>query len=315
MIILGAGQAGYRHAVAASRVPSIELMGIYDTSPAAAAALASEFRTKAFLKLDDALHQPSPCFASICTPPFAHGRVALRVIEAGFHPLVEKPFDSDAAMVRLVSQAATRQGLLAGTVAQHRFATDVVELRRQIKQGLWGEVLSLSIRVQRHRPPEYFSTGASNWRQAPSLAGGGALLSIGIHYLDLACWIIGAPPSMAKARLEGQVEGIESVAVGTFSLGKTACDFDVRWGEVKTLKDRLRIDAERGAVGLVGDQLSDSRGDVEYDKFELHARQLSDFAQSILNKRPPGVIPLDVEPSLKLVFDLYASAAGRGGGA
>ncbi len=309
LVILGAGKSGRRHAVAAQRVPGVKLLGFYDTVQTASESAAREFNVAPFSMLDGAFDHPGVNMALIATPPGTHGELALKALEAGLHVLVEKPFDTNLRMISAVQELAERKGLQAGAIAQHRFAADVVTLQREISQNLAGNVLSTSIHVQRYRPPEYFQMSARDWRQSVDLMGGGVLITIGFHYLDLACWMLG-PPTEARAWFEEEINGIELAVAGTFKLSDVPASVHARWGEVTNAKDTLRIVTSEQSIEISGDRLVGNQESQDVDRFELHARQLRDFAGAIEKGRPPLVTPHDVEPPLRLIHELYEAARG-----
>ena len=313
LIILGAGKAGRQHAFAAQRVSTIKLLGFYDTVQNASESAASEFNATSFSDLDDAFDHPGANIALIATPPGTHGELALKALEADLHVLIEKPFDTALGMIAAVQELAQCKGLQAGAIAQHRFADDVVMLQQVISRGLSGNVLSASVHVQRYRPPEYFQMRAGNWRQSVDLMGGGVLITIGFHYLDLACWMLG-PATDARGRFGEESNGIELAVVGTFNLNNVPCSVHARWGEVPNAKDKLQIVTSEQSIELIGDRLVGNPDSQEVDRFELHARQLRDFASAIVEGRSPLVTPLDVEPPLRLVQELYETARGPNSG-
>lgn len=306
VVIIGSGKAGYRHAVAASRIAEVELLGCYDISAKASNALADQCGIESFSDLQAALNPNETDLAIICTPPSSHGRIALQAIESGLNVLVEKPFDTSLEMIQKVEHAAEQKGLIAAAVAQHRFSNGARELYRQIEQHPFSHPQRAHLSVQRHRPLEYFQTSTENWRQKQSLSGGGVLLTIGFHYLDLACWILGEPHSARASNFE-KYEEIELAISGNFSLGRTYCTFDARWGAVSTLKDCLKIYTEEGTLELIGDQLVNSDINDTADRYDLHARQLKDLVHALKTGSRPFVSPGDVAPALRLISDLYQS--------
>jgi predicted dehydrogenase len=172
--------------------------------------------------------------------------------------------------------------------------------------GTLGTVSAADIRIQRFRTPEYFNDPYS-WRTDRSISGGGVLINIGIHYLDLACWMLGKPNDISARYLEYN-DGIESRITSSFRLGKTACTIDARWGNVLNLDDSLNFATTNGVIEFKGDHLLSLGFNEELDKYELHARQLQDFVCAIREQRPPLVTPMDVKSVLYLILELYQSA-------
>ncbi len=314
VIIVGAGRSGYRHAMAAARTPRAELLGFYDTIAGAAESKAREFGVPSFSTLEDAFNQRRPFVAIICTPPNTHGELALKALEANAHVLVEKPFDVDLETIEQVALLAQSRGLAAGAVAQHRFADDAARLRDWIRAEGRGEIESASIRVQRHRSREYFEASAADWRKDAWRSGGGVLITIGFHYLDLACWMLGELRAR-EAGVTEEIDGVELAIEAELVAGALPCTVSARWGRTPNLEDTLSIGTSRGAIELRGDRLAvgyppglANESAPPFDRFELHARQLSDLLLAIDEGRPPLVGPRDVEPALRLIQAVYKLA-------
>jgi UDP-N-acetylglucosamine 3-dehydrogenase len=113
----------------------------------------------------------------IATPPAFHLEWTLRALAAGKHVIVEKPpfpRAADFAAVEQAARAASRQVL----VAENYFYKPVVRvLRAMMSDGVVGEPRFLDIKALKTQRTE-------NWRDDPTLAGGGALYEGGIHWID-----------------------------------------------------------------------------------------------------------------------------------
>src|SRR2546421_10984799 len=102
---------GRLHARVYSQMPQVELGGVYDASPDAAAAAADEYGCRAFGAADELL--PRVKAVSIAVPTQAHAAVAEACIGRGVASLVEKPLAKDVTEGRRIVDAAPRGG---GTV-------------------------------------------------------------------------------------------------------------------------------------------------------------------------------------------------------
>ena len=89
---------------------SSEIVGVYDTSPAAATALAQLAGAKAFVNLDDLLTQAVPHVVHICTPAGTHLAPAAAALRAGAHVYVEKPFVETSVQARTLLELARGRG-------------------------------------------------------------------------------------------------------------------------------------------------------------------------------------------------------------
>jgi UDP-N-acetylglucosamine 3-dehydrogenase len=131
----------------------------------------------AFPSYAAALADPRVDAVLVATPPAFHLEWTLCALKAGKHVIVEKPpfpRASDFAAVEAAARAASRQVL----IAENYFYKPVVRaLRSIVREGAVGEPRFLDIKALKTQRTE-------DWRDDPTLAGGGALYEGGIHWID-----------------------------------------------------------------------------------------------------------------------------------
>ena len=93
--VIGVGHLGKHHARILASLPGISLVGVVDIDAARAAEIAAEYGTSAFG--DVGRHSSELELAVIAVPTESHAAIALPLIEAGVHTLVEKPVTQDAS--------------------------------------------------------------------------------------------------------------------------------------------------------------------------------------------------------------------------
>lgn len=125
----------------------------------------------------------------ICTPNHLHEELAVAALEAGKHVFVERPIALTAQGARRVVEAARRAGTTLVVGLPHRFRPEAAAMRAYVAGGQMGAIhavrgIWLNRRVFTARP---------GWRQDPALAGGGALMDLGLPSLDLCLWLVGNP--------------------------------------------------------------------------------------------------------------------------
>jgi UDP-N-acetylglucosamine 3-dehydrogenase len=135
---------------------------------------------------------------SICTPNSQHAPVFLDC--AGRVPaiLCEKPIALSLADADVMQAAATRHGTRVMVGFSHRFNPKVLAARTALLAGDIGRPHAARIRFAHTGP--FPGWAKSNWFYRPELAGGGALLDMGIHAFDLVNWLLGVPRAVS-ARL------------------------------------------------------------------------------------------------------------------
>ena len=182
----GAHMNGWAELVKTGRA---ELVAACDLRRPSAAALADEFKIpNVFTDFGDMLRKVPLDVVDIATPNMAHAPAALAAFKAGCHVYCEKPLaPTPADVARLIkARDKARRKLMTG---QHmRFEGKHAALKRYVDAGVLGEVYYAKTSALRRR-------GAPGWGAflTKRLSGGGPLIDIGVHVLDLTLWLMGFP--------------------------------------------------------------------------------------------------------------------------
>ncbi len=141
--VVGAGkQAGF-HVQAIAQVPDAELVAVVDVNRERAAELAERAGARVVADLDAALAPGPgrPDVVHVITPPPTHAAVAVRVLQAGIHALVEKPMALNTEEARQMLRAAETSGAKLGTVHNYLFKPSIRRARELVAAGAIGDVL------------------------------------------------------------------------------------------------------------------------------------------------------------------------------
>ncbi len=126
---------------------------------------------------------------SIATPNRFHKPQTIAALEAGAHVLCEKPMAMNAAEAEEMLAAARRTGRRLMINFSFRFTEQSWALKRQVESGLIGDVyFGRTVWHRRRGLP-----GFGGWFGQKALSGGGPLIDLGVHRLDLALWLMGYP--------------------------------------------------------------------------------------------------------------------------
>ncbi|MCY0902293.1 MAG: Gfo/Idh/MocA family oxidoreductase [Firmicutes bacterium] len=217
--IIGVGSiAKLAHLPNYAKAEHVRVVGFVDTdverARAVAASYAAEYHVAAPTVADTLaglLAQTQVDAVSICTANVSHAALAVEALEAGLHVLLEKPMTVSLEQAQRLRKVAAAAGRVCMVGMSHRFRQDVEVLRRFIEAGELGEIYYVKTRILRRRgtPAGWFSDAAHS--------GGGPLMDIGVHALDLAWWLAGTPPIRT-------VSGMLCKAIG-----HDALDFVQRW--------------------------------------------------------------------------------------
>lgn len=161
------------------------LEAVCSRSPERARNLAARHGAKrSFAEFDAMLEHVDAVYVG--TPVHCHVGDACRVLEAGKHLLLEKPLARTAEEARIIATLARGQGAFAMEAYMMKFHPAHGEIREAIQAGRLGRVVYARARLGCWYPD---LPGA--WRQDPALAGGGALMDLGSHLIDLLGWMLG----------------------------------------------------------------------------------------------------------------------------
>lgn len=127
--LVGAGGVAQRHARVLSGFTDVELVGVTDVAPAAAAELAGAYGARSFADVEELL-AAGPDAVYVCVPPFAHGPAEEAVIAAGVPMFVEKPVAVDLATAERIAELVARRRLLTAVGHHWRYLPVVEQARR-----------------------------------------------------------------------------------------------------------------------------------------------------------------------------------------
>jgi predicted dehydrogenase len=221
--LLGAGAISDSHLPAYRQFPdAARVVALVDLFPEKAAEKAARLglAVPVFRNCDELLAGCDFDAASICLPPFEHAPAAVALLRAGKHVLTEKPMATCLEECDQMIAAARASGRLLGVVAQNRFKTPMMKLKRVLERGLIGRVLHAQVDSYWWRGANYYDLW---WRGTWAKEGGGCTMNHAVHHLDLFLWMMGAPIavqsiSLNLAHANSEVEDF-STSVLTFADG------------------------------------------------------------------------------------------------
>ena len=122
-------------------------------------------------------------------PNALHAPVAIRAFEAGKHVLAEKPLAMNAAEGQRMVETARRLDRKLMMHFNTRFNPMSLAVKRAIRDGALGHIyFARSIWHRKRGIPQL-----GGWFTQKSMSGGGALIDLGVHRLDLALWLMDYP--------------------------------------------------------------------------------------------------------------------------
>lgn len=197
--VIGAGSIGDVHLTGYAADPkNVSIQAICDKNPSRLAEMGEKFGVPAEHRYQDyrkMLNREKMDAVSVCLPNAFHFDAASEAIRHGCHVLVEKP------MVLTLQEARTLQKLHAKNQVKfmvafsHRFMAANIAARKLIARNVIGKPFMIRVRFAHSGP--YPGWAQSDWFYKRKYAGGGALLDMGIHAIDICQYFMGPIKSVA----------------------------------------------------------------------------------------------------------------------
>jgi predicted dehydrogenase len=140
---------------------------------------------KVYESYKEVLADPSIDIIHVCTPNDSHAEIAIAALEAGKHVMCEKPMAKTAADARRMVEVARRTGKKLTVGYNNRFRNDSQYLQQACTDGELGEIYFAKAHAIRRRAVPTWGVFLDEEKQ-----GGGPLIDIGTHALDLALWMM-----------------------------------------------------------------------------------------------------------------------------
>ncbi len=220
--VIGLGM-GKHHIEGYLTHPDCAVVAVADPDAERLAKIADQFQIEGRFDTGEALIDSGLCdVVSIAVPNKFHRELAIRALEKGCHVLCEKPMAMNAQEAEEMLKTAKRKGKRLMINFSYRFTSAAQALKSRIDAGELGDAYyGRTIWLRRRGMP-----GFGGWFGKKELAGGGPLIDLGVHRLDLALWFMGYPAvdyvagatydPIAKdlAEREGKHFSVEDLAVG-----------------------------------------------------------------------------------------------------
>lgn len=335
--IVGCGSIARNHLEAYRAAPGVEVVGCCDVDVDRAHDFAAAHGVPTAVQTVAELLGHGLDVVSVCTPHPTHEEVVLAAAAAGTNVLCEKPIAVTLEAAQRMVDACRRAGVALGVVFQRRFWPAAQRIRAAIDDGRLADPFLGRCSVILHREPSYYLADA--WRGRWATDGGGALLTQGIHYVDLLQWYLGkAVEVTASFGTFVHSDSIEVedtlVASARFASGALAT-IEVTTAADPGLGAEVRITGRGGATASLleypegaeavnelwalpdGDHRPVTRsvggpqpdlGLINSALIPFHVAQVADFVTSLREGRDPAITGEDGLAALRIVLACYTSA-------
>jgi len=191
LAIIGAGGiATDAHMPPLSEMTNVEVVAVCDIIPEKAEKLAKKYGiAEVYTDYKEVLKIPELDAVDICTPNYLHSIIAVEALEAGINVFCEKPDAISAAESERMKVAAEKSGKTLMVMRNNRYFETSKFLKSYIEDGKMGEIYAARCGWQRRRG----IPGKGGWFTTKEQSGGGPLIDLGVHMIDLSMWLMGNP--------------------------------------------------------------------------------------------------------------------------
>ncbi|GAA2091629.1 Gfo/Idh/MocA family oxidoreductase [Microlunatus panaciterrae] len=190
--VIGTGSIAGCHLDAYLDNPDVDLVAVCDMNLERAKNVADRYHAqRAYGEVDEMLADPEIDAVSICTWNNTHAEFAIKAIEAGKHVLVEKPLSRTYAEAQAVEKAVAGSDRVLQVGFVRRHSPNCQVLKSFIDEGELGEIYYAKAScIRRMGNP-------GGWFADKEISGGGPLIDIGVHVIDLCWYLMGSPKAVS----------------------------------------------------------------------------------------------------------------------
>ena len=244
-----------------------------------------------YVRFETMLARERPDAVVVATPNDLHEPMTVAALEAGADVFCEKPLAHDLASARRIERAVRKSGRRVLIDLSSRFTATARTVKRYLASRRCGPLYHASTYWARTRGIPSWSP----WFHSRRRAGGGPVVDLGVHRIDLALWFLGEPAVLSVAafthgrlgrRLAGSRFDVEEFGGGILRCaGGASVVFETSWAENSGRREVIltRVLGEAGgavernvdhAYEFVAELYSDRRGrlvEVDRRRFEQPA--------------------------------------------
>jgi predicted dehydrogenase len=282
---------------------------------------------------EEMLAKESLDVVSVVTPNKFHKPLTISALNAGCHVLCEKPMAMSAAEGEEMIAAAKKAGRRLMINFSYRFTEQSQALKRQVEKGMLGDIYYARTIWHRRRG----MPGFGGWFGQKDMAGGGPLIDLGVHRLDLALWLMDYPkpvwvmggacnPIATRiAKEQGKKFDVEDMACGMIKFANGAnLSVEASWAanikERELMETRL-LGTKAGLVQRNVNEGYDFEAELYLEEngclfdMKLHPpvpgvkSSMHHFIESISTDKPHTATAEEGLTVMKLLDAIYASAA------
>ncbi|MBO5789238.1 MAG: Gfo/Idh/MocA family oxidoreductase [Clostridia bacterium] len=185
--IIGCGGiANGKHMPSLAKLDKVEMVAFCDIIPERAEQAAKKYGTptaKCYTDYKELIARDDIDAVHVCTPNRSHSFITVDALEAGKHVMCEKPMAINSEEAQKMLDAAARTGKKLTIGYQNRHRKDALYIKHEAEEGTFGDIYYAKATALRRRAVPTWGVFLNEYEQ-----GGGPLIDIGTHALDLTLW-------------------------------------------------------------------------------------------------------------------------------
>jgi predicted dehydrogenase len=333
--VIGSGGIARRRTIPEGIVPAknAELVAVFGIDSEVNTDVARQFKAEASTSIDDLLAAEIDA-VYVATPANRHHEQVLRCAQARKHVLCEKPLGMTVEESHEMIAACRRAGVQLGCGFMMRFQSQNQKALKLIQEGKLGQPVYGRAQLSCWYPP---MEGA--WRQDPAQGGGGSLIDMGGHCIDLLEMFFGAVKSVScftNRTVHAYASEDSAVATLFFANGALATVDTFFCIPDESSKNVLELYGSRGSILAKGTISQASAGEmvacleeadrgydaqqaraagreleITPDAVNIYRGEIEEFSQAILEGRPTTISGEVGLRSQKIISACYESAKSR----
>jgi predicted dehydrogenase len=270
---------------------------------------------------------------AIAVPNKLHKPLTIAALESGIDVICEKPMAMNTTEAVEMKKASERTGKRLMINFSYRFKEQSYAIKKEIEEGILGDIYFARTQWLRRRG----LPGFGGWFGQKELSGGGPLIDLGVHRIDLALWLMRYPAPVwvmgntyshiadEKAKAEGQKFNVEDMATGFVKFDNGASmAIEASWASNIREKEFMSTQLLGTRGGMKQYNVNEAyefnaefnieRNGVQYD-MKVHPpvpeahNSMYHFVDSIINNTPHTATADEGITVMKLLDALYESAA------
>jgi len=308
--IIGAGGIAHRRTMSAINVAeNNKLQALMVRDLERARKLAEEHGVPSYYdSVDGVLTDPEVDAVHVATPVYLHCDHVIRAAEHGKHVLCEKPMAMNVDECKRMMEACHQNGVKLEICFLLRFHPQYREIKQLIENGDLGQIIQARCSLLK-----WYTIEEGLWRRDPARAGGGVLMDMGPHAIDLLSYLLG-DVSMVTAFIDSRIGGwkVEETATvlmqtktGVHVIASTSfvIPHDGSMLEIYGSKGTVLITGGKVRI-YIGDDVRELSGTSE----NLYTPQVEHFVRYINGKEDPVAPGMAGLKNIQIISAAYESA-------